>query len=153
MGADKKIGIEKSIRVIANRYANRYLFTSYNLVLSRSSGRRIIYFIGTDENDIIYRIRFAKVKKMKKPKGIQVLNRHAYLVLQAERVHGEGTYDYSLIKEEDITFSNKLDIVCKTHGVFKKRKAAHVTDKEGCPKCSAKKLKHQRKCLVKNNFN
>lgn len=145
MGAEKKIGISREIRERARRYANRFRFTSYNLVLSRSSGRRVIYFIGTDENDIIYRIRYDKVNKMRKPSGVQVLNKLSYLKHQASEIYGEDFYDYSLIKDSDITFNNKLSIICEEHGVFKKRKSAHITDRGGCPKCSANKLKHKRK--------
>lgn len=144
MGADKKIGISKEQRRLASRYAKRFLLHDYKLVLSRSSGKRVIYLIGIDENDITYRIRFDKVKRMRKPKGVQVVNKKDYLVFQATRIYGD-TYDYSLIKEEDITFSNKLEIVCEEHGSFFKRKSAHITDREGCPKCSMVRYNINRK--------
>jgi rubrerythrin len=86
----------------------------------------------------------SKLRQMRSPKGTQVVNKHHYLVVQAEKVHG-SKYDYSLIKEEDITFANKLKIVCPVHGVFHKRKSAHVTDREGCPHCSANRLRQLRK--------
>ena len=136
MGVDKKLGISKEQRELAKRYASRYGLHDHEVVLSRRSGNRIVYLIGTDENGIKYRIRFDKVKRMKPPKGIQVVNRKDYLIYQSNLVHGEGTYDFSLVNEEYITFHNKLPIICKTHGVFYKRKSAHITDGMGCPKCS-----------------
>lgn len=145
MGADKKIGISKEYRSTAKRYCNRYSLYDYSLELSRSSGRRVIYLIAEDEDGVIYRIRFDKVMKMRRPRGVQVINKLHYFLIQANKVHGDGTYDYSMIKEEDITFSNKLDIICETHGVFKKRKSAHVTDMGGCPKCAKKRFNSRRK--------
>jgi len=148
MGVDKKLGISKEQRDIAERYCSRYGLHDYEVILSRKSGNRVIYVIGIDENGIKYKIRFDKVKRMKSPKGIQVVNRKDYLIHQSNQIHGEGTYDFSLVEEEDITFSNKLQIICKTHGVFLKRKSAHITDGMGCPKCSANRLRNNRKYFI-----
>ena len=145
MGTDKKIGIKHEDRKIAERYANRFSLVDFELKVSRVNGKRAVYFTGTDYDGVIYRLILSKLKEMKSPKGTQVVNRHHYLVVQANKVHGEGRYDYSLIKEEDITFVNKLKIICKIHGVFHKRKSAHVTDREGCPYCSASRLRQLRK--------
>ena len=144
MGTDKKIGIEKEERAIAKKYSTRFRLVDCSLSISRTSGVRVLYLNGTDYDGVTYRIRHVWLKKMRPPSGMQVVNRHHYLVTQADKVHG-GKYDYSLIKEEDITFINKLSIVCPTHGVFKKRKSAHVTDREGCPKCSKGKLNEYRR--------
>ncbi len=145
MGTDKKIGIEAEDRRIADRYATRFGLVDYSLKISRNNGLRAIHFTGSDSDGVIYRLKMSKLKQMRSPKGTQVVNRHHYLVVQAEKVHGFGKYDYSLIKEEDITFANKLKIVCPIHGVFHKRKSAHVTDREGCPHCSANRLRQLRK--------
>jgi|TARA_R110000787_G_scaffold218911_1_gene327609 hypothetical protein len=144
MGADKKIGIEAEDRRIAQRYATRFGLVDFSLKVSRTNGLRAIYFTGTDYDGVIYRLKMSKLKQMRSPKGTQVVNRYHYLVVQSEKVHGVK-YDYSLIKEEDITFSNKLKIICPVHGVFHKRKSAHVTDREGCPQCSANRLRQLRK--------
>lgn len=145
MGTDKKIGIEVEDRRLANRYAVRFGLVDCVLKISRNNGLRATHFTGTDVNGVTYRMKMSKLKQMKSPKGTQVVNRHHYLVTQADKVHGEGRYDYSLIREKDITFSNKLNILCYIHGVFKKRKSAHVTDREGCPHCSANRLRELRK--------
>ncbi len=145
MGADKKIGISSEDRRIADRYAARFGLVDYTLTISRKNGLRAVYFTGSDSDEVTYRLKMSKLKQMRSPKGTQVVNRHHYLVVQAEKVHGVGKYDYSLIKEEDITFANKLKIVCPIHGVFYKRKSAHVTDREGCPHCSANRLRRLRK--------
>tara|TARA_R110000803_G_scaffold154286_1_gene219055 strand:- start:4988 stop:5428 length:441 start_codon:yes stop_codon:yes gene_type:complete len=145
MGTDKKIGIEVEDRRIADRYASRFGLVDCTLKVSRTNGLRAVYFTGSDYDGITYRLKMSKLKQMKSPKGTQVVNRHDYLVLQADKVHGFGKYDYSLIKEEDIKFVNKLKIICPIHGVFYKRKSAHVTDREGCPHCSANRLRQLRK--------
>lgn len=144
MGTDKKIGIEAEDRRIANRYAARFGLVDYSLKISRNNGLRAIHFTGSDSDGVTYRLKLSKLRQMRSPKGTQVVNKHHYLVVQAEKVHG-SKYDYSLIKEEDITFANKLKIVCPVHGVFHKRKSAHVTDREGCPHCSANRLRQLRK--------
>jgi hypothetical protein len=145
MGTDKKIGIEVEDRRIADRYASRFGLVDCSLKVSRSNGLRAIYFIGSDSDGVTYRLKMSKLKQMRSPKGTQVVNKHHYLVVQADKVHGFGKYDYSLIKEHDIKFGNKLKIVCSVHGVFYKRKSAHVTDREGCPRCSANRLRQLRK--------
>lgn len=145
MGIDKKLGISKEHRELASKYARRYGLTEHKVILNRVKGNRVLYVLGTDVNGITYKIRFDKVKRMKSPKGIQVVNRLHYLIHQGNEVHGEGTYDYGLIKEEEITFHNKLPILCSTHGLFYKRKAAHITDGEGCPKCARQRLITNRK--------
>lgn len=145
MGTDKKIGIEAEDRRLADRYASRFGLVDCTLKISRSNGLRAIHFTGTNSDGITYRLKMSKLKQMRSPKGTQVVNRHDYLVVQADKIHGIGKYDYSLIREEDITFANKLKIVCSIHGVFHKRKSAHVTDGEGCPHCSASRLRQLRK--------
>ena len=145
MGTDKKIGIEVEDRRLADKYASRFRLVDCTLKVSRSNGLRATHFTGTDSDGITYRLKMSKLKQMKRPKGTQVVNRHHYLVVQADKIHGAGRYDYSLIKEEDIKFANKLKIVCHIHGVFYKRKSAHVTDREGCPSCSASRFKQLRK--------
>jgi hypothetical protein len=149
MGANQKIGISKEYRDLANRYSKRMGLYDYNLVLSRPSKRRTVYFIGTDINNITYRIRFDKIRLMRPPNGNQVVNIRDYLVHQSNLTHGEGTYDLSLVKESDITFTNKIEIICKTHGVFKKTKSAFITARQGCPTCSKNRFNNNRKYFKK----
>jgi len=122
MGIQKKLGISKEQRDIARRYCKRYNLHDYKVVLGRSYGKRLLYVIGVDGFGIEYRIRFDKVKRMRSPKGVQVVNKKDYLIHQSSLVHGINTYDYSLIEDKDITFKDKLPIICNTHGVFYKRK-------------------------------
>lgn len=145
MGVEKKIGISKEERLIAVKYASRFRLHDYKLVIGRSTGHRILYLEGTSEDDLEYRIRFDKVKKMSSPKGIQITNKLFYLKYQCDKVHGLDKYDLSGIKEEEITFSAKLPIKCHIHGLFYKRKAALITDSEGCPKCSKNRFNNNRK--------
>lgn len=145
MGTHKRIGVNKEERKVVTRYCKRFGLLDYEIEINRTKGTRKLYVVGTDVNDIIYRIRFDKVVAMRRPKGIQVVNRKTYLIHQANLVHGVDRYNYDLISEGDITFKNKLHIQCPTHGIFLKRKAAFITQREGCPMCSRDRSINNRK--------
>lgn len=51
---------------------------------------------------------------------------------KAVKVHGDK-YDYSHVVCNGIF--NKVDIVCKKHGLFSQRLSAHIHEKMGCRKC------------------
>ena len=53
-------------------------------------------------------------------------------------VHGD-LYDYSLVKYKST--KEKVNIICKTHGVFLQSPEKHMHRKQGCPECG--KLKRQ----------
>jgi hypothetical protein len=147
MGVQKKIGIEVEHRRLAQRYASRFHLEDHKVVIGTAAGKRFMYFIGTDRHGITYRIRFDKIHRMRSPKGIQVVNRLDYLIYQSGVVHGVDKYDFSLVKESDITTNGKLQVICKTHGVFLKRKANLITNGEGCPQCSYNRIINNRKYL------
>lgn len=54
------------------------------------------------------------------------------IVQKLIRAHGE-LYDYSLVKY--INGNKQIDIICKTHGIFKQTARAHMAG-QGCPKCT-----------------
>jgi very-short-patch-repair endonuclease len=56
-----------------------------------------------------------------------------YFLIKSNEVHN-NKYDYSLVNFNSI--SDKVDIVCKEHGVFKQRVSNHMNLKDGCPKCA-----------------
>jgi len=147
----KLIGISKEQRLLARKYASRFKIHTHKLIVRRKKGVRFIHFIGTDENDLEYDIRFDKIEKMNRPTGMQITNKIRYLTYQGNLTHGKGKYDYSLVLEDNIKVGIKLPIICSIHGIFYKRKASHITDGEGCPKCSANRLKNNRKYFNENN--
>ncbi len=51
---------------------------------------------------------------------------------KAKNVHGD-LYDYS--KCVYVNQQTKVDIICKTHGVFSQKPSNHITGKNGCPVC------------------
>lgn len=55
--------------------------------------------------------------------------------------HG-NRYDYSKVKYTGIHL--KVDIICKTHGVFSQEANVHLRG-ANCPKCSSLKTKHKLK--------
>lgn len=56
-----------------------------------------------------------------------------YFLIKSNEVHN-SKYDYSLVNFNSI--SDKVDIICKEHGVFKQRVSNHMNLKDGCPKCA-----------------
>lgn len=52
---------------------------------------------------------------------------------KARTVHGD-TYDYSSVEYRGSKI--KVDIKCKKHGVFRQIPNCHISQKQGCPKCS-----------------
>lgn len=56
-----------------------------------------------------------------------------YFLIKAKEVHGDK-YDYSLIKSIKSN-SDKVEIICKEHGIFKQRVSNHINLSDGCPKC------------------
>lgn len=68
---------------------------------------------------------------------------------KANRKHGIGTYDYSLV---DYKRSNyKIDIICKQHGLFSQKATSHADDGAGCPMC-AKELYIKNHTLTTEEF-
>jgi hypothetical protein len=59
-------------------------------------------------------------------------------IADAIQVHGD-TYDYSLV--EYVSFSHKVKIKCKTHGVFTQTPRGHIGRGDGCPQCSGRMRK------------
>lgn len=56
-----------------------------------------------------------------------------YFIAKAQKIHGD-TYDYSLVKSTRM--KDKVDIICKKHGVFSQQASKHVFRKHGCPVCA-----------------
>lgn len=54
-------------------------------------------------------------------------------LFKSSKIHGDK-YDYSLIKSIKGN-SDKVDILCKEHGVFTQRVSNHMNLGDGCPKC------------------
>ena len=139
-----RLGFTDDEKRIAERYATRFGLHSTRLTLKRRRGARFVYLIGTSEDNIDYRIRFDKVKRMRRYNGRnQALDKVEYFKVRAEKVHGEK-YDYSMIEEDDLKNRGKVPIICKrndAHGVFYQDSGNHINHGKGCPKCGKNKLK------------
>ena len=146
-----RIGITKERRKLGDKYARRFHLFNHRVIKHRLKGTNYYYLLAEDRNGLLYKIRFDKILAMRRPDGHQVINKLYYFIFQAEELYGDK-YDYSLITEEDIGYKNKLTIVCPIHGEFKKRKASHITDGEGCPMCAADRFKSNRQ-YYKNEEN
>jgi len=63
-------------------------------------------------------------------------------IKQSKEIHG-GIYNYSNTKY--IYNNKKVKVICKDHGFFFITPHAHITEKRGCPKCSAISRGSERK--------
>jgi very-short-patch-repair endonuclease len=54
-------------------------------------------------------------------------------LIKSKKIHG-NKYDYSLI-DEIKNGSQKVEIICKDHGIFKQSVSNHMNMGDGCPKC------------------
>ena len=67
-------------------------------------------------------------------------------VVKAKEIHGER-YDYSKVLY--ISNSDKVEIICPTHGPFQKTPSNHINNFQGCPKCAGRNhdILYLLKCL------
>jgi hypothetical protein len=63
----------------------------------------------------------------------------AIFIQRSKKVHGD-TYDYSKVKY--ISFTNKVEIICKQHGSFFQRPENHFRHRQGCPECKFEKARN-----------
>jgi very-short-patch-repair endonuclease len=79
-----------------------------------------------------------------------------YFLIKSKSLHNDK-YDYSLVNRFN-SISDKVDIICKEHGVFKQRISNHMNLKDGCPKCvgvgkwNTDLLKYEFIEVHRNNF-
>lgn len=61
----------------------------------------------------------------------------AEFILDANKIH-KNIYDYSIVEYKNA--HNKIDIICKEHGIFKQNPTNHLSG-QGCIKCNISKSK------------
>lgn len=66
------------------------------------------------------------------------------VIAKSKAVHGENTYDYSLISEYKNS-KTKYPIRCKKHGIFMQTMNAHIDWGQGCPVCGKEKCAESRR--------
>jgi hypothetical protein len=60
---------------------------------------------------------------------------------QSKKVHGD-MYDYSLVNY--VAYNQKVDIICKKHGVFQQKPTDHKDKGRGCQKCGMEKAQFNK---------
>ena len=68
-------------------------------------------------------------------------------ITAARKVHGDN-YDYSLVKFTRM--KDKVNIICKKHGVFTQTASKHVNGKQGCPVC-AKEIRTTKEWFIEQS--
>lgn len=61
------------------------------------------------------------------------VNKHQYWVNQSLKMHGD-IYQYETMPY--LGNDQKVNIICKKHGVFQQARSKHLCDGQGCPACS-----------------
>jgi len=62
------------------------------------------------------------------------ITKHAPIFIEKARVIHSGFYDYSQVVYRGMR--SKVDIVCPDHGVFSQTPMKHISQAQGCPRCS-----------------
>jgi len=78
--------------------------------------------------------------------GVKKLNTLLF-IKKAKNIHGDK-YDYSLVKYKNIR--TKVNIICKTHGMFDQIPSGHL-DGKGCHICNDSKGERKIRTLLENN--
>lgn len=68
-----------------------------------------------------------------------LVDKTRFFIKRAQEKHG-NKFDYSKVKY--VKTINKIDIICKVHGIFKQLPHAHLRG-QGCPKCSNKEKQNR----------
>jgi hypothetical protein len=68
---------------------------------------------------------------------------------KAKEVHGEDTYDYSLV--DYVNSATKIKIICKKHGLFEQNPVNHTHLENGCPVCNESKGERRIRRVLENN--
>ena len=79
------------------------------------------------------------------PKCVHASHQKSFqeIIERANKVH-DCLYDYSLIPPNVKYTKDKVDIICKEHGVFNQSLKNHILHKTKCPMCSKKARSMER---------
>jgi hypothetical protein len=128
-----------------NIYGTKYDYSAVDYVNSQTKIKIGCHTHGVFEvtpNNFLrgYECQFCKNKDKKKGRRISL----SEFIEDCRLVH-QGKYDYSLITKYT-NKSDKLDIICPTHGVFTQTAYIHKSGK-GCPRCVHRISKPETKWL------
>lgn len=89
----------------------------------------------------LYSLAGNLLQQKSKPSIISATQPEQYLKNMFIELHGRR-YDYKLV--DYVNSHTKINIICNTHGIFKKSPNKHLCG-EGCPKCKAEYIKYRNK--------
>jgi len=121
-------------------YVSRYNFTDTKIHITWISNKRRVYLFGTDQDNIDYKIPFTYIQKAGSipPNFRHCINKDELFIKRSSDIYKhKDKYDYSLVKNGDITRNRKVTLICKinNHGKFKVRYDLHLYNRNGCPLC------------------
>lgn len=123
--------IEKSKRVFGDRYDySKVEYKGNKIKVQLLCKKHGSFFVRPDT----HLTRKAGCKKCAMIK-IADLNKNKNWLNDFKSIHGDR-YDYSKVEYKNN--KTKVEIICKEHGSFFMRPNSHISQKQGCPKCSKK---------------
>jgi len=70
--------------------------------------------------------------------------------IEKSNIKHHNKYDYSLIKEY-VNNKQKVDIICKEHGIFNQRMNDHMIGGAGCPECAIGRVRLSTEDFIKRS--
>jgi len=130
--------IDKSIRI----YMNKYDYSLVEYVDSKTKVKIICQIHGifekTPANHIRNKNRQGCQKCSVKIRSEIIKKPINDFIKNSIEIHGDK-YDYSLVEYNNM--HDKVNIICKIHGIFEQRPCNHIYSKNGCPLCVNNNIK------------
>ena len=120
-----RIERDSLMKKLSTIHNNKYDYVIDNEVLGATSKIKII---NKETNDVFYYGADRHLLGMSPNKVTLNL-----FLLKSNKLHN-NKYDYSLVKNINGN-TDKVDIICREHGVFNQRISNHMNLGDGCPKC------------------
>jgi len=131
-GGTKKLTTEIFIKQAKSIHGNKYDYSLTNYTNNRIKIKIICNEHGIFEQTPNNHLAGSGCYMCSKYNKFNKITTTEEFIKQAKLVH-ENKYDYSLVNY--INFKTKVEIICRTHGVFKQTSYHHIKG-YGCSKCS-----------------
>jgi hypothetical protein len=136
----KRKSVDYFIEKFKNKHGSRY---DYSLITNIESCRKVR--ILCKEHGVFKQSPSNHIKGAGCPLCYRDLHTRDGFLKRAIQIHGDK-YDYSLVPNTYLSNSEKLNIICKKHGVFKQQKRTHIIG-QGCPSCKSFSSKAEKQWL------
>ncbi len=141
---NRRTGIDKFLERCLELHSNKYDYSLVNEYKNSSTKVRVIckkhgVFEVTPDHHLNRKQGCPECKKLGLDKFIEKSN-----------IKHNSKYDYSLIKEY-VNNKEKVDIICKEHGIFNQRISDHMISGTGCPECTQVRFRLSTKDFIRKS--